>query len=359
MALPLQVETQGLLLHTNQLFARPKDGEDSYQFQGRSFVRVTSVLSTIASEHLYGWHGSEAAKEAALHLLHAGMHGTDELRELAQSRPPQEISLDEAYKRILNWQDNAKAAFRYRDHKGRIGSLLHHYAYHRTISGKPADLLAWLKAKAMEAGVFPDDVLERFKQLGKDIETLATDLAFRTEPYARSYELWLDAFQPEFDGVGLEAFVANDLEEYAGTCDAWAVFKKTVWEKHGPWEFGGDSARLVCDYKTSKSLSQDVICQLAAYAHATAIVHEPSGTLLDLPEHDGVLALHIQDSGGMAKVRAWANLDQIRGAYEYGFLPLLERWRWSQDKPQPVKSRRASKAAAPKPSKAEKKACPF
>ena len=359
MALPLQTPSQPLLLQSNQLFARPKDGEDSYQFQGRAFVRVTSVLGTAASEHLYGWHGTEAAKEAALHLVHAGMHGDEVIMALAESRPPQTISMDEAYRRIMNWQDNAKAAYRYRDLKGRIGSLLHHYAYHRTLTGKPSSLLTWLKSKAMEPNTFPPEVIERFKELGKDVEALATDLAFRTVPYAESYEAWLDAFQPEFEGVGLEAFIANDEEEYAGTCDAWATFKKSIWEKHGPWEWPNDTALLVCDYKTSKTLSQDVICQLAAYAHATAIVHEPSNTLLDLPEHDGAAALHIQDSGGMAKVRAWSNKTDILAAYEFGFLPLLERWRWTQNRPQPVKSRRARKASAPKPNRGEKKVCPF
>lgn len=347
------------LLSTAQLYARPKDGEDSYQFQGRAFTRVTTVLSTTASEHLYGWHGAEAAKEAALHLIHAGCVGSEELRARAEARPPQTISMDEAYARILNWQDNAKAAFRYRDHKGRIGSLVHHYAYHRTISGKPKNLLTWLNAKALEPNTFPPEVVERFAKLGKGIEDLAADIAFRAQPYVESYELWLNAFQPEFDGVGLEAFVANEDEEYAGTCDAWATFKKSIWTQHGPWEFQGETARLVCDYKTSNSLSVDVICQLAAYANATAIVHEPSASLLPLPEWDGAMALHLQDSGSMAKVRAWADKDAINGAYEFGFLPLLERWRWTQNRPQPVKSRRAKKAAAPKPNKGAVRECPF
>lgn len=347
------------LLSANQLFARPKDGEDSYQFQGRAFVRVTTVLGTTASEHLYGWHATEAAKEAALHLIHAGCVGSEELRARAEARPPQTISFDEAYARILNWQDNAKAAFRYRDHKGRIGSLVHHYAYHRTISGMPKNLLTWLNAKALEPNTFPPEVIERYEALGKSKDDLAADLAFRARPYVESYELWLNAFQPEFDGVGLEAFVANEDEEYAGTCDAWATFNKSVWTQHGPWEFPGETARLVCDYKTSNSLSIDVICQLAAYACATAIVHEPSSSLLPLPEWDGAMALHLQDSGSMPKVRAWADRSAIADAYEFGFLPLLERWRWSQNRPQPVKSRRARKAAAPKPNKAQVRKCPF
>lgn len=351
--------TAAPLLSTEQLFARPKDGEDSYQFQGRAFPRVTTVLGTAASEHLYGWHAAEAAKEAALHLVHAGCVGSDEIRERAEARPPQSISMDEAHARVLNWQDNSKAAFRYRDHKGRIGSLVHHYAYHRTISGRPKNLLTWLRAKALEPNTFPPDVIDRFRELGKDLEDLAADLAFRAQPYVESYEKWLDAFRPEFDGVGLEAFVANDEEEYAGTCDAWATFRRSVWSQHGPWEFPGDSARIVCDYKTSNSLSQDVVCQLAAYAFATAIVHEPSSTLLPVPEWDGVLALHLQDSGAMSKVRVWASKSDVASAYEFGFLPLLERWRWTQNRPQPVKSRRARKAAAPKPSKAQVRECPF
>lgn len=350
---------QSALLDVFQLFARPQDGEDSYQFQGRAFVRVTSVLSTISNDRLYGWYGVEAAKEAALHLVHAGCVGSEEIRQRAEARPPQSISFDEAYARILDWKDNAKAAIRYRDHKGRIGSLLHHYTYARAIGENTGKLLVWLKQEAMKPNVFPQDVLDRYAELGKSHEDLAADLAFRTRPYAESYELWLDAFQPEFEGTGLEAFVANDDEEYAGTCDAWATFKKSVWEKHGPWEWQGDSALLVCDYKTSNSLSADVICQLAAYANATAIVHEPSASLLPLPEWDGAAALHLQESGGMARIRAWSNRTDINAAYEFGFLPLLERWRWSQNRPQPVKSRRAKKAAAPKPSKAQVRECPF
>jgi hypothetical protein len=342
-----------------QLFSRPKDGEDSYTYQGRAFVRVTSVLGMRGSEHLYAWYGTQAAKAAALPLAQVGLTDDEELRELVQSRPQELISQETAIRRACDWRRNAVEAMRYRDHKGRIGSLMHHYAYARALGEDVGARLEWLTARAMAPGVFPEDVIGRYAELGKSRQDLAQHLAFSAEPYCRSYERWLDMFQPEFEGVGLEAFVASESEEYAGTCDAWATFKRPVWEKHGPWEWKADEVCLVTDYKTSKSLSQDVICQLAAYAHADGIVHEPSGQVYPLPEWHGVLALHLQDSGSPAKTRVWSNPDDITNAFENGFLPMLERWRWEQNRPQPVKSRRARRQAAPKPDRTTVRECPF
>lgn len=96
-------------------------------------------------------------------------------------------------------------------------------------------------------------------------------------PYIASFRHFLDDFEPVYEMT--EATVYNTRESYAGTLDAIV-------------RIGG--RRLLCDYKTGKDIYPDVALQLAAYAHAEAVLLD-DGTSVPMLPVDGAAALHLRE----------------------------------------------------------------
>jgi hypothetical protein len=96
-------------------------------------------------------------------------------------------------------------------------------------------------------------------------------------PYLASFRNFLKDFTPTFEMS--EATVYSPTESYAGTLDAVMVI-------------GG--RKILVDYKTGKGIYADVALQLAAYAHAEAVLL-PDGTSIDMPVVDGAAALHLRE----------------------------------------------------------------
>ncbi len=110
-------------------------------------------------------------------------------------------------------------------------------------------------------------------------------------PFVQSFRHFLDDFDPIFEMT--EATVYNTRESYAGTLDAIMTIGG---RQEGPPDaiitVGG--RRLLVDYKTGKDIYADVALQLAAYAHAEAILLD-DGTSVPMLPVDGAAALHLRE----------------------------------------------------------------
>lgn len=144
-------------------------------------------------------------------------------------------------------------------------------------------------------------------------------------PFVESFRHFLDDLSPEIEMT--EATVFNMRESYAGTLDAIMTI-------------GG--RRLLVDFKTGKAIYPDVALQLAAYAHAEAVLLDDGTTQPMLPV-DGAAALHLREyDPALAPDRGYSLIpvdiaDRDPGAVPYvqdpftAFRNCREVMRWMED----------------------------
>lgn len=333
-----------------------------YVWNGRKYPRVTKILDTAPGSHLINYAAKVAALCAAAPLIHSGLWTPPAKPEMAGRTPEYDamdsmdhdeffledmpsheeanfaeimaelekyvdaeamrtLTPEEAIARACNVFDNMKAPNRYRDHKGRIGSLAHYFKHEFSIGLRTEEpTIEYLTALAWSRNVVPEDVLERYASYGKDKESVLLDLAHHALPHCLNVWQFVQAFRPEYEMVGLEAVVVNTDEEYAGSLDDWAIYRQDVWREasDGKWPFdpAKKTVRLIGDLKTSNQLAKSVKFQLASYARASFVGLMADQTERALPEFDGMIAMHSRPVDGM-KVVPWdqAAIDPCYAAF--------------------------------------------
>lgn len=359
-------------------YASAGDGK-YYTWAGRKYPRVTSILAVAPGEHLMAYHAKVAALRAAAPLIHAGLlvptsqpsarylefDALDEwddvpnmdaaaaldtmaqLERYVDCEAMKMLSQEEAIAMACDWRSNMNEPFRYRDHKGRIGHVAHwakaDIAMGLRTSEPNVEYLASLTAAKM---VWPEEVVQRYEDLGKTVDDMTLDLAHHALPHALNVWEFVQLYRPEYEMIGVEAVVINRDEEYAGTLDEIAIYRKDIWQdqNQGKWPFdhGVRRARLIGDLKTSNHLANSVRFQLAAYAKASFIGVMQDQTEHAMPEFDGMIALHSKPEEGMV-VKTWGAhcidpcFECFRGLNSYyrGLSNLPRSSRGRIDKPAP------------------------
>lgn len=347
------------------MYAAAENG-NCYTWAGRKYPRVTSILSVFPSDHLMAWAGKMGALSAAAPLVHAGLFTPDmesttmaELERYVDAEAMREISHAEAIDRACDWSDNMRAQFRYRDHKGRIGSVYHYCLYERALGlwdGRDVFEQVHAVSASRRIWVGHEDALLRYAEYGKEPSAVCLDLAHHALRYVERGLEFLERFRPEFEALGTESVVVHTGEEYAGTMDvAFRVQRSAFQEVDLAWPFvGQDSALLLGDWKTSNYLSGTVRFQLAAYARGSFIGMLDDHSEHSIPDVDGLAALHITpDEPVVPKI--WAGRDKIDAFFEV-FCAANSLYRGMQDLPRANAARRYSE---PKPPKRGERVCPI
>lgn len=385
-------------------WARAEDGDSTYRIAGKDYVRMTTILGTYTSPRIQMYYGKTAALSAIEPLIHCGLIQSEHLPEMAGTASPeydawdtleqivdthdesyweatmkeivryidaraiQKLPPHEAVLKSIDWQFHMRAGERYRDHKGRIGRIAHHCLYDHAIGlrVRPLDMLDYLRSKVDDLIRWPADMLERYAALGVDEAGLRDDLCHHAMPHARNVYQFIEDFKPEWITIGLEACVYSADEEWAGTKDGGAFYTKANWEaacqarsrrkvSTPPWRFPMERAALINDLKTSNFLADSVRYQLAGYARADAIVLMKEQSFHDVPDYDGMFALHSVPGSEMA-MKLWGDLPDMTGKeiidrYYEDFCSLNAFYRSHNDLPRALRSRRY---AQPKPKRGER-----
>ena len=250
-----------------------RDERGIYIWNGVEYPSVTRILGMIASSDLQMWYAKMTAEECA---------------GIAQKMIEGIMPEQEGYSELLDSATRMTAPIRYRDHRGSIGTLTHHYLYTRALGEKPAYLQNWIFSTI--------DMLGLAKR--SDQDDYASTLARASEDYIEAAERFLNTYKPEFEAVGLEALVVNEQYGYAGRTDAILTFKKSKWPRNLQWLYPNDEVRLTTDFKTSKHLKDSFRLQLEAYRQADFI-----GLIEDQSEHriektEGSCLIHIKPDTG-------------------------------------------------------------
>lgn len=351
-----------------------------YYWDYKKLLRVSAVLDQASGSGLLKYAGEQAAKRAAASLVHSGLYvpNSETISDFVLEQfidgeairqceigewPPNVqriVGLSEAHAWAIydacQWMSNSIESERYRDHKGRVGTLQHTATFHKFMGSLPqGDLLEAILPFAYELIRPLDDMLARYATLGKTLEDVAVDLAHHALPHVKSSFKWIDLYRPEPHVLGTEVVVMDQSAGYAGTRDLLATFRKDVWEaaEGHAWPFAdaGTSAVITVDWKNSNKISPSVRFQLAAYATAPMIANYDDQSEHANPESDGLLALHITPEGASAK--HW-NRDAIE-PFADAFHGLLSYARAFGNLPRAV---RTKKAVAAKEKKGERQ-CPF
>lgn len=374
----------------------PEDGQSTYVWGGVEYPRVTTILGSATSPRLMMYHAKVAALRAAYSIIASGIYAppvqppfactpspeydpweeeiTDarggfmneeywaetmaQLERYVDARAIRVMTPAEAMLDILDWKSIMREPERYRDHKSRIGRLAHHCLYDHALGHRVAesDLLDYLRGLTADLIKWPEELILRYAEKGKDLSHIVDDLCFHAIPHAKNVFAWIEKFQPEWETIGLEAVIINQDEEYAGTMDGIATYQKRHWEAAGRrWDFdqGVNSVRLIDDLKSSNYLHGHVRYQMAAYARADFIGIMADRSEHAIPEVDGMLALHSDPEKGM-QTRLWAGAETIDSFFE-GFRHLNAFFRSQHDLP---KASRSRAYLPPKPKKGER-ACPW
>jgi len=282
-------------------YSRAGDGE-YYTWAGRQYMRVTATLASVSGEYLMPWYAKMAALQAAAPLVHAGIFVPDvdspsgaELAKFIDSQPIRKLDPGQAVAEAADWAWNMKAAERYRDFRANVGTI-GHQAFNERALGMPVphDLLEYVHGIASEDRFWPEDVLERHYALGKTRKDVTLDLAYHALHGVKRAFAFIEAFKPDFHASGMEAVAINVDEEYAGTMDGAASFKKSIWEAAGAaWPFGKgrDVALPLLDLKFTRKPPKTVRYQMAAYARSSFIGNMDTGEEIPHPEYDSMLCL--------------------------------------------------------------------
>ena len=211
-----------------------------YTINGQSLWSVTTILSNgLPKPAIAGWQARTIAEFAvANHRTIAAMLETVRLRR-TDDGTTYLVTDPDAVTAAVEWLKNSP--WRESERKMNLGSAVH------------------AEAEAVQLGTPRPEPLP----------TVA--------PFVESFRHFLDDFSPAIELT--EATVFNVRESYAGTLDAIMTI-------------GG--RRLLIDFKTGKAIYPDVALQLAAYAHAEAVLLDDGTTEPMLPV-DGAAALHLRE----------------------------------------------------------------
>ena len=278
-------------LGTLPYYARPKDKEHDYVWRGVEYPRVTHVLGTIGKHHLYNWYAKMAAVECA---------------EIVAKIENGILSQEDGFAQIKDWQTRMTKPIRDRDHKGRIGSIVHHYLYERALGLDLRNRQVWTMNTI--------ENLQLLKRSEEDFDNdYAMTLATLSSFYIDGAEDWLAKFNPDWEAIGQEAVVINEEYGYAGTCDGIARFSRKTWPKDQTWNFEQDEVRLLVDFKTSNAIQDTFFWQVEAYRHGQFIGLMEDGSQHEVltengvPLTDGSMILHITPDTGVATITAKPN----------------------------------------------------
>lgn len=288
-------------------YARPEDGGLDYCWDGVLYRRVTAILDMAPGSYLNLWYGKMAAMSAAAPLVHAGLLirandtgeilEADDLDEFTIGQALHQMDDEEAIRLVGDWRHHMKEGERNRDHKGRIGTLTHHYLYEYAIGLRvdDADLIDWGIERIRKMRLLPTELVERYAAYGKKETTLERELSEAARPYIVNALAWQELFKPDDEATGLETAVFHEGELYAGTRDGVCVITKQNWEAAGKqWVFKKPTARVVKDYKTSRRLQKAYDFQCAAYARAEFVGMFEDQSKLEMEDVDGILIIHIR-----------------------------------------------------------------
>lgn len=363
------------------MFARAGDGK-FYTWKGRKYLRVTHTIGMAPGQGLMSYHAKVAALTCAAWLVHGGLYtppmpteaplrtpefdampnGFDaedpeedgalealmaEIERYVDARPMLGITPERAIQGAVNWVSNMREPMRYRDHKGRIGSLAHLVRADIALGLRTSLPDVQYVAELASAKIgFDPAVLARYEALGKSKDDVILDLAFHALPHAVNFWTRHEAYRPEYEALGIESAVFSSQRDYAGSADGIGTYRKDLWQANndGKWPFepGLRKARVVEDDKTSNYLASSVRFQLGAYAAADFIGDYADFSEHPMPEIHGLVAWHSTPTG-MSPPKAWgANCiqpfaDTFLGLHDYvlGLMDLPRSSRGRKDKPQP------------------------
>lgn len=293
------------------------DGDDYYVYDYRRYMRCTKILGKISSETLMMWYAKMAALAAATPLVHAGLltpdmadAGQSELERYVDGQAIRVIEPAHAVVEACNWQSNMRAAVRYRDHRGRIGTVTHYYKKLVGLGVRNAKPdIEFLAGIASDELQFPSELLERYEMLGapKTVDELALDVAHHAMPHAQNVWEWHEQLKPEYEHVEVTSF--SPEWGYAATIDECAIYDKGRWiDKFSKWSFDHrlTKARLFTDLKTSSRPNATVRFQLAAGARGEFLFDYSSGERSEIEPADGIAELHSVDTPEQSmNVRCW------------------------------------------------------
>jgi len=337
-----------------------RDDTGHYTFEGQRLESVTSILGRAPGGHLIKWSGQQTGLECAVYLVRAGIPTSDEtILKLVGQDPDSRISLDQAYAGILDWRKRMLASENYRDFKGRIGSLTHHFTYSRALDLIEPDiatdkgaLTRWLYNQTQKLDLF-------FKPSDPEwvpTEQMMDQLTESAYVYCLSADEWLRTAKPRFTTIGQEAMVvrtgcpSTDIADprfvsalkrefdltpnyyrmlpeqvkrlvcrrlqvrYAGTVDAHMILVRYEYGYDWAEDWPAQEVSLWTDFKTSNSLNHEQVQQqVAAYRAADLIVFLQSGEAVEthpLPISDFIGSLHIgPHAGALGLKTAFGTLD--------------------------------------------------
>ncbi len=341
-------------------YSRPKDGQSTYVWKGVELPRVTEILGIAPGNHLMNWYAKVSALRCAASLVHAGLHMPDdktgaELEKFVDSEAIRVIEPHDAIEQACNWEFNRREPERYRDTRAWIGQLAHHWFYNHALGIRIGDndRIDWLTATARSLKLVPEYVAKRFETYGKSLDDIETDLAFHALPHIDSGMKFIEAFKPEWEAIGLEAVAISESEGFAGTCDWFAKFKKSDFQKaNRGWNYPGQTATIGGDWKTgTESKSHRV--QVAAYMRADFIGLVEDHSEHPVPEVDGIAVVYTKNAQEPV-FREWIGKETIDALYE-GFCGLCAYYRLINDLPKASRSRKFSEPKA----KRGERGCPF
>lgn len=350
------------------VFARPNDegGDKYYYCESRPYMRMTEYLSVAKSDLIGPWMGKMAALRCASYLVHAGLHVPDlstEAGVVLESWIDEEsirvLDAHDAVRQACDWTFNMREGFRYRDHKSRLGRIVHHANYQYALDPGAAkrmsdeDWIDWMRAKARKMEIIPADVRLRYEALGKSLEDVELDLAHHCLPYVKQKIAWNESFLPDWEMIGLDLAVFCDAEDgsplYAGTPDEIYWLTKTNFEKAGRhWPFPDITrARILSDDKTTNvARHKSHPMQVAGYARAGFFFDYLEQKRYDVPEFHGVAVSYMQPKTAL-DYWLFVGEDTIDQLFE-GTQLCMDLYRFLHDMPRATRKR---KYIPPKPVK--------
>lgn len=351
-----------------------------YTWAGERLPSVTTVLGIAPGQHLLSWSAKQAALKCASHLWQAGLEPPERdpaLEDFCAGLVPRSITREAAVSELWAWQRNMRQAERYRDHKGRIGSVTHHAIFEHALGLRveASDMEDYLRGVAIKLDLWRE--LRMKEPNFTPTEAMLCEVANSAHAYVASAFEWIETAQPEWEMIGQEAVVVRpdrgDNCGYAGTVDCIFTIKRSVYGKHYDWHWEGrEEVRLTADFKTSNSLAKSVQAQVEAYAGADFIGLVATGETFPIPETEGIGALHIGPHASMAGASdEYGTLEtkaKVIGAkfvtwprspetYE-AFLGLCKWFRWQENVPKAHGTKQRA-ASAPRSERGAPRACPF
>lgn len=288
---------------------REKPSGDCYLIDGVEYPRVTHILSrSMPGGHLLAWYAKQTALLAA-HLaskLPGAPEAVDpDLVAFAEGRAQFSEAPSDVLAALLDFNSLMKEPERYRDFRGWIGSCVHQVRENwiNGIDIADNEIVEHCEYLSRLHRWVPDDAVIRCEEAGKNIHnSVAWEAATRWRLLKKFYQ----DIEPDF--LFTETTVYHPEEMYAGTLDGgWTVQRKN-WIRSGfDWPFGDCETSPINfeDLKNSKSLSDSVRYQLAAYARAT-MVYLANGTSIPMPYKAGALcATHVDVAEMKVKPRIW------------------------------------------------------